>query len=46
MSIIGAILFLTFILMCIVFCWGHINGYRAACRRYQIHEDINNSDPW
>lgn len=43
MSIVSVILFISFILMCFMFCWGHINGYRDACRRYRIpinrHED-------
>lgn len=44
MSIVSAIMFLIFIVMCFVYCWGHISGYRDACIQYQI--PTNDHEPY
>jgi hypothetical protein len=44
MSIVCVILFLIFIVLCLVYCWGHTNGYRDACTNYRIPITNSNSN--
>lgn len=44
MSIVSAIMFLIFLVMCFVYCWGHTCGYRDACIQYQI--PTNDHEPY
>ncbi len=43
MFVVSAIMFLIFIVMCFVYCWGHSNGYRDALINYRIPRTNNDS---
>lgn len=45
MFVVSAIMFIIFIAMCFVYCWGHTNGYRDALINYRILiTDTNSKD--
>ena len=44
MFITPVLAFIVVIALCFVYCWGHANGYREACRKswkYLRSKDIN-----